>query len=136
MSEVRGFTDDFLFRAATAAFQIEGAHHTEGRTDCIRDVFARVPGAVIDGHDGSVTCDHLNAILDAVGEGVPVKGYFYWSMMDNFEWAWGYHKRFGIVRVDYDTQQRTIKESGAEYARIICTRKLEQDAVVDAAAEV
>ena len=39
-------------------------------------------------------------------------GYFYWSLLDNFEWAWGYDKRFGIVRVDYDTQERTVKASG------------------------
>ena len=49
---------------------------------------------------------HLGAILDAVEAGVDVRGYFYWSLLDNFEWAWGYEKRFGIVRVDYDTQER------------------------------
>jgi beta-glucosidase len=65
---------------------------------------------------------HLSAILDAIDEGVDVKGYFYWSLMDNFEWAWGYAKRFGLVRVDYDTQVRTVKESGREYARIIASR--------------
>ena len=68
--------------------------------------------------------DHLAAVLDAVDEGVPVHGYFYWSLMDNFEWAWGYAKRFGIVRVDYDTQQRTVKDSGHAYARIIANRAL------------
>ena len=45
---------------------------------------------------------HLGAILDAIEAGVDVRGYFYWSLLDNFEWAWGYEKRFGIVRVDYD----------------------------------
>ena len=60
---------------------------------------------------------HLGAILDAIDEGVPVHGYFYWSLMDNFEWAWGYDKRFGLVRVDYDTQERTVKDSGLAYAR-------------------
>ena len=59
---------------------------------------------------------HLGAILDAVDAGVDVRGYFYWSLLDNFEWAWGYEKRFGIVRVDYDTQQRTVKDSGREYS--------------------
>lgn len=62
---------------------------------------------------------HVAATLDAIEQGVDVRGYFYWSLMDNYEWAWGYAKRFGIVRVDYETQQRTIKQSGAEYARII-----------------
>jgi beta-glucosidase len=61
---------------------------------------------------------HLGAISDAIAEGVDVRGYFAWSLMDNFEWAWGYDRRFGIVRVDYDTQLRTIKDSGRRYAAI------------------
>jgi len=68
---------------------------------------------------------HLGAVLDAVEDGVDVRGYFYWSLMDNFEWAWGYEKRFGIVRVDYDTQERTVKDSGREYGRIIAARTLD-----------
>ena len=67
---------------------------------------------------------HLGAILDAIDAGVPVDGYFYWSLMDNFEWAWGYDKRFGIVRVDYDTQARTLKDSAIAYTRIIAGRAL------------
>jgi len=67
---------------------------------------------------------HLDAILDAIDDGVEVSGYFYWSLMDNYEWAWGYHKRFGIVRVDYDTQLRTPKLSAHEYKRIIADRAL------------
>jgi beta-galactosidase len=81
-------------------------------------------GSVHDPDRADFLRSHLSAILDAVDEGVPVLGYFYWSLMDNFEWAWGYQKRFGIVRVDYDTQQRTVKDSGAEYARIIASRTL------------
>ena len=68
---------------------------------------------------------HLGAILDAIDAGVDVRGYFYWSLLDNFEWAWGYEKRFGIVRVDYDTQERIVKDSGREYARIIGERALD-----------
>jgi beta-glucosidase len=67
---------------------------------------------------------HLDAVADAIDAGVNVKGYFYWSLMDNFEWAWGYDKRFGLVRVDYDTQQRTVKTSGATYRAIIAERDL------------
>ncbi len=67
---------------------------------------------------------HLGAVLDAIDAGVDVDGYFYWSMLDNFEWAWGYEKRFGIVRVDYETQERSLKDSGREYARIIASRTL------------
>ncbi|MGP3533413.1 GH1 family beta-glucosidase [Microbacterium sp. RD1] len=68
---------------------------------------------------------HLGAILDAVEAGADVRGYFYWSLLDNFEWAWGYDKRFGIVRVDYDTQKRTVKDSGRRYSRIIAERALD-----------
>ncbi|GAA1467294.1 beta-glucosidase [Microbacterium thalassium] len=73
---------------------------------------------------------HLGAVLDAIEAGVDVRGYFYWSLLDNFEWAWGYEKRFGIVRVDYDTQERTLKDSGREYRRVIEARAL--DATTDA----
>jgi beta-glucosidase len=67
---------------------------------------------------------HLGAVLDAIDQGAPVEGYFYWSLLDNFEWAWGYGKRFGIVRVDYETQDRTPKASALDYARVIATRQL------------
>lgn len=67
---------------------------------------------------------HLDAILDAIDQGVTVKGYFYWSLMDNFEWAWGYDKRFGLVRVDYGTQERTVKASGRLYQSIIAARSV------------
>jgi beta-glucosidase len=62
---------------------------------------------------------HLQAISDAIAEGSPVKGYYEWSLMDNFEWALGYEKRFGIVHVDFDTQKRIIKDSGHWYADVI-----------------
>jgi len=65
---------------------------------------------------------HVAAIHAAIERGVDVGGYFYWSLLDNFEWAWGYEKRFGIVRVDYDTQERTPKDSALAYARIIADR--------------
>jgi len=65
---------------------------------------------------------HLNAVNDAIEQGVKVDGYFAWSLMDNFEWAEGYLKRFGIVYVDYDTQVRTIKASGLAYKALISNR--------------
>ncbi len=68
---------------------------------------------------------HLGAILDARDAGVDVRGYFYWSLMDNFEWAWGYDKRFGIIHVDYETQARTLKDSAREYRRVIAARAID-----------
>jgi beta-glucosidase len=63
--------------------------------------------------------NHLFQLKRAMEEGVPVKGYFHWSLMDNFEWALGYSPRFGLVYVDYPTLRRTIKDSGRWYARLI-----------------
>jgi len=85
-------------------------------------------GSVRDQDRADFLLAHLDAVLDAVDDGVPVRGYFYWSLMDNFEWAWGYAKRFGLVRVDYGTQRRTIKESGRTYSRVIAERALEPKA--------
>lgn len=58
---------------------------------------------------------HLEQVLKAKKEGVKVDGYFVWSLTDNFEWAEGYHPRFGLIHVDYDTQERIIKQSGLWY---------------------
>jgi len=58
---------------------------------------------------------HIQAVADAVEAGVDVRGYFAWSLMDNFEWAEGYSQRFGLVHVDYETQERIIKGSGHWY---------------------
>lgn len=62
---------------------------------------------------------HVGAMHRALERGVDLRGYFYWSLLDNFEWAEGYAKRFGIVHVDYDTQRRTPKRSAYRYARVI-----------------
>ncbi|WP_306208245.1 GH1 family beta-glucosidase [Actinoplanes sp. RD1] len=62
---------------------------------------------------------HIAAVADARAQGADVRGYFAWSLMDNFEWAYGYAKRFGIVHVDYETQQRTLKQSAQWYRDLI-----------------
>ncbi|MGV9790636.1 GH1 family beta-glucosidase [Streptomyces sp. NPDC003435] len=66
---------------------------------------------------------HLAACASAARKGAPLAGYFAWSLMDNFEWAYGYDKRFGLFHVDYATQARTIKASGRRYAEIIDTHR-------------
>ena len=65
--------------------------------------------------------DYIGNVKRAVSEGIPVLGFQYWSLMDNFEWAEGYGPRFGLIHVDYKTQKRTIKDSGFHYRKIIET---------------
>jgi beta-glucosidase len=64
---------------------------------------------------------HLIAVHAAIANGVDVRGYFVWSLLDNFEWSHGYSKRFGIVHVDFETQRRTPKDSALFYARVIAS---------------
>ena len=61
---------------------------------------------------------HLAAAARAIGEGVNLAGYFVWSLLDNFEWGWGYQKRFGLVFVDFGTQRRTPKSSARFYSDV------------------
>jgi beta-glucosidase len=68
---------------------------------------------------------YLSQAHAAIQAGVPLRGYFAWSLLDNFEWAYGYSKRFGIVRVDYDTLERTVKRSGRWYADVARTSQLD-----------
>jgi len=63
--------------------------------------------------------DHIAQVLKAKNEGCKVGGYFVWTLTDNFEWAEGYHPRFGIIHVDFETQQRTVKSSGKWYGEFL-----------------
>jgi len=69
---------------------------------------------------------HMAAVADALALGVDVRGYFVWSLLDNFEWAEGYLKRFGIVYVDYETQQRTPKDSALWYRDFLIAQRAAQ----------
>ncbi|MCC9174732.1 GH1 family beta-glucosidase [Arthrobacter sp. zg-Y179] len=80
-------------------------------------------GSVPDAERTGFIMDHIDAVRRAIDAGADVRGYFVWSLMDNFEWSWGYSKRFGIVRVDYDTQERTVKDSGLAYSRLIAASR-------------
>jgi len=68
--------------------------------------------------------DHLDAVGAAIEAGADVRGYFVWSLLDNFEWAYGYDKRFGIVHVDYPTGTRTLKDSARWYGEAVRTRSV------------
>jgi beta-glucosidase len=105
--------------------------HPDGMVDVLRQANALAPGlplyitengaAYPDRVDAEGRIDdperaeylqaHFEAARDAIAEGLPLGGYFIWSLMDNWEWAWGYSRRFGIVHVDYETQKRTPKRS-------------------------
>jgi beta-glucosidase len=76
-------------------------------------------GAVRDVERRRYLMRHLAALRQAVADGVPVKGYFAWSLLDNFEWAEGYLRRFGLVHVDYATQERRLKDSAKWYRRFL-----------------
>ncbi len=82
-------------------------------------------GAVHDEDRIAYLQQHLAAVHQAVEDGARVRGYYLWSLLDNFEWAYGFSKRFGIVHVDYATQQRTVKDSGRWYAQVAGRNALE-----------
>ena len=65
---------------------------------------------------------HVRAAAEAIERGVDLRGYFAWSLLDNFEWSEGYSKRFGLVHVDFETQRRTLKRSALVYRDLIRSR--------------
>lgn len=81
-------------------------------------------GRVHDADRVEYLAGHLEAVGAAMDAGADVRGYFLWSLMDNYEWAYGYHKRFGMVRVDYDTLERTLKDSAHWYREVARTSTL------------
>ncbi|MFI1938617.1 GH1 family beta-glucosidase [Streptomyces purpureus] len=83
------------------------------------DDYADPSGDVHDPERVAYLHAHLAAVHRALADGADVRGYFLWSLLDNFEWAYGYGKRFGIVHVDFATQRRTPKDSARWYARVI-----------------
>jgi beta-glucosidase len=92
---------------------------TENGLSC-RD-WVSVDGKVHDAARIDFTTRYLRELHRAIAEGVDVRGYFHWSILDNFEWAEGYKQRFGLVFVDYPTQQRIIKDSGYWYRDVIAS---------------
>lgn len=95
-----------------------GRIHVTENGSAYRDVVG-ADGSVHDPERTRYLEEHLAACARAVRKGAPLAGYFAWSLLDNFEWAYGYDKRFGLVHVDYATQRRTVKSSGRRYAELI-----------------
>jgi beta-glucosidase len=82
-----------------------------------------VNGTIEDPSRVAYLSDHLSALRRAIGDGVDIRRYYAWSLLDNFEWEHGYEKRFGIVAVDFATQERTVKRSGLWYRDYIATAR-------------
>lgn len=86
---------------------------------CAAEDYVNPDGVVNDIERIEYLHGHLREAWRAIRDGVPLAGYFYWSLHDNFEWTWGYQKRFGLLFVDYGTQRRTPKRSAEFYSRIV-----------------
>ncbi|MFD3790373.1 GH1 family beta-glucosidase [Streptomyces cyaneofuscatus] len=106
-----------LLLRLTEEYGVERIYVTENGS-AYQDTVA-ADGSVHDPERVAYLEEHLAACARAVAKGAPLAGYFAWSLLDNFEWAYGYDKRFGLVHVDYATQHRTVKSSGRRYAELI-----------------
>ncbi|MGW5985343.1 GH1 family beta-glucosidase [Streptomyces anulatus] len=106
-----------LLLRLTGEYGVQRIYVTENGS-AYEDVVA-ADGSVHDPERVRYLEEHLAACARAVDKGAPLAGYFAWSLMDNFEWAYGYDKRFGLVHVDYATQRRTVKSSGRRYAELV-----------------
>ena len=109
-------------RHASEVFGVRTFLITENGAACRDEVTA--DGEVLDLDRREYLRNYLIALHRAIAEGYDVRGYFVWSLLDNFEWAEGYAKRFGIVHVDYATQRRTPKLSARWYAEVIQANRL------------
>lgn len=113
----QGFSDLLVaIHEEYAAFNLPPIYITENgmaSADRVED------GTIHDQNRIDFVSRHLDAITVAMKKGVDVRGYFYWSLLDNFEWNSGYEKRFGLIHVDYQNQKRTLKESAYWYRNFI-----------------
>jgi beta-glucosidase len=103
-------------------YDVPGVYITEN--GCGYREEAGPDGEVPDLHRRDLVRNYLGELLRGIRDGNPVKGYFLWSYIDNFEWEDGYDMRFGIVRCDFQTQQRTPKLSAQWYARVVAENRL------------
>ncbi|MEU8842473.1 GH1 family beta-glucosidase [Streptomyces roseus] len=110
-----------LLMRLTEEYGARQIHVTENGSSYADTVAA--DGSVHDPERARYLTGHLAACARAARRGAPLAGYYAWSLLDNFEWAYGYDKRFGLVRVDYATQRRTVKTSGRRYAEVIAAHR-------------
>ena len=109
----QAFSD--LIKKLYAEYSLPDCYITENGA-CYNDGVEQ--GTVKDDKRTRYLATHLQSLHQVIDEGHPIKGYFAWSLLDNFEWAEGYGMRFGLVHVDYKTQQRTVKDSGIWYQQL------------------
>lgn len=109
-------------RFAKELWNVESFYITEN--GCAADDHPNIQGKIIDTDRVAYLREHFSHAARAVSEGWPLKGYFVWSLMDNFEWAYGYTRRFGIVYVNYSTLERTPKLSAEWYRDVIRNRRV------------
>jgi beta-glucosidase len=115
-----GLRETLVGLRSTYGDALPPVHITEN--GCAYDDVVDADGRVLDEARIRYLDAHLRAVAAAIDEGVDVRGYYAWSLLDNFEWAEGYTKRFGLVHVDYDTQVRTRKASFDWYRRMIASQ--------------
>ena len=99
-----------VLRRVTEEYEAPPLYITENGAAFVDDVTG--DGHVHDAERVRYLDEHLRAARQAIDDGVDLRGYFVWTLIDNFEWAWGFDRRFGVIHVDFSTQQRTIKDSG------------------------
>ena len=114
-----GLTDLLLRVHRDTGLPIHVTENGLGAHDVVDD-----DGAIHDQDRIDYLRDHLAAVHEAMARGADVRGYYEWTLLDNFEWAWGYDKRFGLVHVDFGDQQRTLKDSARWYAGVIARNGL------------
>jgi len=112
-------TEKVMYWSAKFVYERYGKPIMIGENGIANLDWVDVNGKVCDPNRIDYISRYVKQFMKANDEGVPVMGYLYWSVMDNFEWAEGYDKRFGLIHVDYQTQKRTIKESGHWYRKLI-----------------
>lgn len=112
-------TPQVLYYASKFWFQRYGLPILITENGCAQQDFVMLDGKVHDPQRIDFLHRYLRGLARAVDEGVPVLGYSYWSLFDNFEWAAGYDIRFGLIHVDYATQRRTLKDSALWYRDVI-----------------